>query len=196
MHRGVLAVTVVGLCSSALLGCSSDTPQADPTSSPPTSSISTTSAPTTTPPTTPSAPPKTSTPPPLARQETVAGSKAFVRFYISAINASWHTRSGAIPRKFSTPGCISCRGLASSMDKIRHDDGLYRGGDWIVTSTTPIPLQTRNRPIVHTAVTVKPGAWKRSPSDHLRRIEAGKMYVDVHLVWSDATWLVTSMVLA
>jgi hypothetical protein len=196
MYRGALVAAIAALCAPALLSCSGDPSPPDPTTPSPSTTTTTTatSRPPTTPPTTTATTPVASTPPPLAERESLAGSRAFVRFYIAAINASWHARSGSVPRRFSTRNCVSCRGLALSMDKIRHDDGFYRGGDWIVTSTVSIPLQSRVRPIVHTAVTVRPGVWKRSPTDRLRRIEADKMYVDVHLVWSDTTWLVTSMV--
>lgn len=117
-----------------------------------------------------------------------------MRYYIDSINNSWHTRSGAIPRHFSTAGCISCRGIASSIDNIRDDGGFYRGGDWIVTSATPVPLQQPTKPIIHTAIDVTAGQWKKSRTDHLRKIEADKMYIDVHLIWGDTSWLVTSMV--
>ena len=95
---------------------------------------------------------------------------------------SWHARSGAVPRQYSTPGCISCRGLASSMDKIRRDGGFYRGGDWIVTSTTPIPLQSRDDP----SFTPPSRSSRGSGSDpqtttyaRSRRTRCTSMYIDL-----------------
>lgn len=196
MRRGVLAGIVTALLSPALLGCSSDSPQAEP-SSPPTTPTNTATSPSTSPPrTTPSTPAKTVSPPPLAKRETVPGSKAFVRFYIGAINTSIEATADSAVRRFSTTQCVTCRGIASSMEKIRRNHGFYRGGDWVVTSVSPIPLQTRARPILHTAITVTPGVWKRSPTDRERTIKAGKMYVDVHLSWAKSHWLVTEIVSA
>ncbi len=198
MRRQVIATAMAAVCALAmtgLTGCSDESTAAPP---PTTQSTPTTTAtsPTTAPPPTTTAPtPTLPVIPSQARQKSVAGAKAFVRFYFDAINASWHARSGAVLRRYSTPDCISCGGLASSMDKIRTSNGFYRGGEWIVTYTTPIPLQRPTQPIINAAIDVKPGSWKRSPSDHLRIIRAEKMHVDVHLTWSGG-WLVTSMVLA
>lgn len=82
------------------------------------------------------------------------------------------------------------------MDEIREGGGFYRGGNWVVATESPIPLQSLNMPIIHTSLDVKPGVWTRSRHDRLRRIEPGKMYVDVHLTWTAHSWRVTSMVLA
>lgn len=196
MHRGVIAAAILGMGSPVLLSCSNEARPSDPTPPAMIPSVSVTSPSSTPPSATAMTAVKTVEPPPSARSKSIPGAKAFVRFYITAINSSWHNRTGLVPRRYSTPDCISCRGLASSMDRIRRDNGFYRGGDWIVTSTTQIPLQSLVRPIIHTAITVRAGIWKRSPNDHLRRIEADKMYIDVHLRWSGTAWLVTSMVLA
>src|SRR6188472_1150946 len=164
MHRGVIATAIAALWSAVLVGCSSASPSTDPTPPPTTPSVTVTSAPTTPPPTTPTTP-TGPTIPPLARQQSLAGAKAFVRLYIDAINSSIDPDSNSIVRSYSTAGCITCRGIASSMDKIRRNQGFYRGGDWIVTSVTPIAHQPPSRPILHTAVTVTAGTWKRSPED-------------------------------
>src|SRR5581483_47195 len=141
--------------------CSGDsTAVTDPTTRPPSSSPPTTSTPPTTPTkTTPSGrqPPVLPT---LAKEKSLAGARAFTRFYIQAINYSWHARSGELLRQYSTADCIACRGLAGSMDNIKRDGGFSHGGDWIVTSASPVPLQTMIRPIIQIGVTVQPGEWK------------------------------------
>lgn len=194
MHRAVIAAAVTGLCSPLLFGCDGDTAKADPTTTPTTASVSLPSPITTPPPTT--TPATTVTPPPLAKRKSVPGAKAFVRYYIGAINSSTKASSSAVVRRLSTTECITCRGIASSMDEIRRNHGFYRGGDWLITSVVPIPLQTLRHPIIHTAITISAGVWKRSPSDHVRRIEAERMYVDVHLRWATTNWIVTSIVSA
>lgn len=198
MIRTAATVTGAALAVTLLSGCAGS-PGAG---GPPTTPVApTTHRPSTAPTTratspTPTDPTQTAPLPPQAREKSIAGAKAFVRFYIDGVNRAWHAPSGALPRRFSTPGCISCRGMATSMDQIRGSHGFSRGGDWIITSITAVPHQPAQKPILHTAITIEPGVWKRNPTDHLRHIKAGKMYVDVHLVWSDSTWLVSSMVLA
>lgn len=194
VRRLVIATALVGVCAPLLAACSDDSTAATPTTSSPPPSVTT--PPSAPPPQTTSTPPEPDPLPPLAKQESIAGAKAFVRFYFGAINQSWDTGSGAILRHYSTPRCIACRGMASSMESIHANNGFYRGGDWIVTYTTPIPLQQSKQPIINTAVIVRPGTWKRSPSDHLRLIPADKIHIDVHLAWSGKNWLVTSLVLA
>lgn len=193
MHRVAVGALLASLCLPAVTACSGDPSQAAPETSPSTVSLTLTTPPTA-PTSSPSTAPVTSALPPLAKTESSAGANAFVRFYMDVINRSWHARWGSLVRRYSDADCVSCRGIASSMDKIREDGGFYRGGDWIVTSTTPVPLQESSRPIIHTAVTVTAGAWKRSEADRLRRIRADKMYIDVHLVWSQPGWRVVSMV--
>jgi len=201
MQRGVIATAVTALaglamCCAGLTACHSDPVQADPTPPPISTSGPATTAPTTTPVTTQPTTPAGPTLPALARQPSLAGAKAFVRFYVGAINSSIKLTSSRFLRAHSTRECVTCRGIASSMDKIRRAHGFYRGGDWVITSIGAIPLQPRNRPILHTAITVTPGAWKRSPSDHLRKIKADKMYVDVHVSLTRGHWIVTSIVSA
>lgn len=199
MRRQVLATAMAAACAlglTGLTGCSDESTAAPP----PTTHISpttTATSPTTAPPPTTTAP--TSALPVLpsqARQKSVAGAKAFVRFYIDAVNSSIQPRSTEVLRHFSTKECVTCRGIASSMDMIRRNHGYYRGGDWLVTATSPVPLQTPNRPIVHTAITVEAGEWKRSSTDHVRKIGATKIYIDMHLAWSRSNWVVTGMVQA
>jgi hypothetical protein len=196
MPRGVVAATVAGACSLLLLNaCSSDSPGAEPTTPPTSASVTVSTPPTTSPSTTPTTS-NSPTIPPLARRQSVAGARAFVRTYMVAINSSFDPKANAIVRTYSTAACITCRGIASSMTKIRRAHGFYHGGDWIITSVTAIPLQPASRPIMHAAITVTAGAWKRSPTDHLRRIKADKMYVDVHLTWTKSHWVVASIVSA
>lgn len=196
MHRLVTAAAIAGLLSPVLSGCDGDTAKATPTTTPTTPSVTVSSPATTTPtPTTPTTPAGPSIPA-QAKDDSIPGAKAFVRFYVGAMNTSIQARSSTLVRRLSTTECVTCRGIASSMDKIRRNHGFYHGGDWIITTLAPVPLQKPHRPIIHTAITVSAGLWKRSASDHPRKIEADKIYVDVQLLWAKTNWLVTSIVSA
>lgn len=194
MRRLALGGAVAMLaCAPLVASCDSDPSSASPT---PSTSAVTSSTPS---PTTPStAPPTTTTPalPESAKSETVSGAKSFVRYFMRLINYTSHARVGAPLRRLSTPHCISCRGIADSNDKLREGGGFYHGGDLIVTSMTPVPLQARERPIIHTSLNVRSGVWKRTPRDHPRQIKSEKMYLDVHLIWIGDHWVVTGMLLA
>lgn len=191
MHRVAVGALLIGLCLPAVTSCSGDPSQAAPETSPSTVSLTLTTPPTPAP-TSTTAP----TPPPVAREKSARGARAFVHFYMRALNSALQPPWNEVMRRYSTAACVTCRGIASSMQKIRMDHGFYRGGAWIVTSTYGVPLHTRSHPIMHTAITVTSGEWKRSPTDHLRTIKADKIYVDVHLSWSANKWLVTEIVQA
>lgn len=189
MHRGVLAVTVVGLCSPALLGCSSDTPQADPTSSPHTSSVSPTSPPATPPPTTPSSP-QEPTIPALARQESLAGAKAFVEVFATKMNTAWTTTETRALSTLFAPTCASCEDITAGIDSIGTHDGRTQGAIWSITALSPIPLQPKTKPIIHAAIRTSAGRWKPSADAKWRSIPTSTTQWDVHLAWTQRGWLI------
>lgn len=191
-HLGLGGFTAA-VCGLLLLGCSNDSAASTPT--PPTTTSSSTSPSSPSPTTTSDAPPSRAPQlPALAKEESIAGAKAFVRFYMQAINYSWHARNGALLRQHSTVRCVSCRGLARTMDDLRTNGGFSKGGDWLVTSASQTPLQPQDMPIIHTSITATRGSWRKSSTDHVRQIKPEKIYVDVHLRWVSGRWRVTSMV--
>lgn len=196
MNRLTVGAALAVVALTVTTGCTDDssatTPPTLATSPLPTPTITTTSAPTTPPPTTSSV----TTPPPSAERPTLAGAKAFVRFYIDAINQAYKSGSGAVLRSHSTQSCISCRGIASSVELIRKNHGFYHGGDWIVTFTTPVARQSLTKPIIIAAIDVQSGEWKRSSTDHLQTIAEDKIHVTAYLVRAEGKWLTRSMVMA
>jgi hypothetical protein len=196
MVRTVTAI--VGLVSCLSMSACTD---GDVAAAPTTTSPSSTSAAQTTPTTSaPTSPPTQEPQPPelpaLAKEKSPAGAKAFVKYYMGIVNYSWHVGSGSLARRYSTPECVACRGIASSIDEMSRAGGFYRGGDWAADSPVLIPSEPLDTPIVHTALKQSAGEWKRSADDRLRRIPPSRSYVDVHLTREGALWKVTSMVFA
>ncbi len=184
MHRGVIVTAIAALCSTMLLGCSNGDPQADPTTSPTSPSVSVSDPPTTTPATTPT-PPTTPTIPPLAQQQSVAGAKAFVRFYIEAINTSWHATSRRLcSLVVLDPSASPVEASHRRWTRFGETTASTQGGDLDRDIDDSDPLQTQSSPILHTAITVDRRYLEAIADDHLRKIEADKMYVDVHLIWT------------
>ncbi len=200
---GRTLTAIAGLvCCVVLSACSSDSvaEPPDPTPTPETTSMS--SAPTSPPSSSPTSSATQEPPaqppemPALAKEKSPAGAKAFVEYYMEVVNYSWHAGSGDLARRFSTPDCIACRGIARSIDQMERGGGFYRGGEWAATLPVLIPSEPIDKPIVHTALKQSSGTWKRSEEDRLRRIPSSRQYIDVHLTRVGASWKVTSLVFA
>lgn len=201
MGRTVTVITGL-LFSLAVSACSGDSVAgpSDPTPTPETTSMSSssTSPPTSAPTSSATQEPPAQPPemPALAEEKSPAGAKAFVKYYMAVLNYSWHAGSATLARRFSTPDCIACRGIARSIDQMARSGGYYRGGEWAAALPVLIPSEPIDKPVVHTALEQSPGTWKRSEEDRLRRIPSSRQYIDVHLTRVGASWKVTSLVFA
>jgi Family of unknown function (DUF6318) len=197
--RHVAAVVLSAACSFAGLSACTDSNAANDA---PRTTLSTHSASSSSPSPSPSAPPTAVNSPAVpkmpaaARKLSAAGAKAFVRYYMTALNYSWHSGSSRLARSGSTAACLSCRGIAQSIAKMQKSGGFYRGGDWRVERPVLIASTNLRTPIVHAALIQTAGRWKKSADDHLRELEPSRQYVDFHLQRTPGGWRVTSMVLA
>ncbi len=82
MRRAVVAALTAGLCSAGMTACSDDPSPDPPATSSSTTSTTTPTTPTTTSPTEPE-PPEL---PALAKENSKAGAKAFVRYFVAVLN--------------------------------------------------------------------------------------------------------------
>lgn len=192
--RRFVFVVISSLCCWALGGCSGEGPvrNASPHTKVDAAPISTSASPSTASPE-PAHPPRM---PALAKERSPAGAKAFVRYYVAVLNYSWHSGHSTLTRRYSAPGCVSCRGIARSIEQMTQAGGFYRGGAWRLKAPVLVPSQPGSAPIVHAALIQSSGHWKKSAADRLRVIKRDQNYLDVHLIRKSGTWKVTSMVFA
>lgn len=196
------------VCCLALSACSWESvagpPETTPTpstsiSTPSTTSVSppTTSVPTpsTTPTTTgqepPGQPPKL---PAVAKEKSSAGAKAFVQYYIDAMNYAWISKSTILLDRLAADGCVQCSDIANGIDQIARRHGSTQGARWSSKSAVLIPFQPKNAPIVNVAIATSRGRWKPTSNDDWMVIQPSIAHWDMHLRRSGQGWVIASAV--
>lgn len=179
------------ICLVATTACSGDS-AADPApSKTPTSAVVTTSS---SPAATTPATPKPPEMPSLAKEKSTAGAKAFVRYYVEALNYSWTVGRGTFLRTLSTRSCGACQDLADVIDRFAAHGGYQRGAEWRVDAITLVPTQPLNEPIARCAVRVAIGSWRASASTRVHRIHSALTHDDFHLAWTRGQWRMMDVV--
>lgn len=194
--RRYVAACLALLCCVALAGCTSETSATGgrTTMTPPATSEPTTSttAPTTA--TTTAGDPQAPKMPPLAKKQSTAGAKAFVKYYVASLNYSWATGQGLPIRRLSAQSCIACSSLANTIDKFTAAGGFQRGADWHVRRIELVPTQSARLPIARSIIHVDSGRWRSSSSGRLHQIDPMRARDDFHLIWVRGEWRMTNVV--
>lgn len=132
----------LGLMLGLMLGlaaCGDSDPTPSPTTSAPTSP---TSNPTTSPTTTSPTPPAI---PDTARHHTKAGAKAFVIYYVQAVDYAQQTLDTSPVEAVSAPTCVGCKAGIRTIKRIARKHGHIEGGNETVSalqSETVMPNQS------------------------------------------------------
>jgi len=191
MRRAVAAAIAAGLWLTSA-ACTAE-PAANPPSTAPTatdpSTTTTSGTPTTSGPATTS-PGEVKAPvmPALARENSRAGAKAFVRYYIETLNFSWQAlRPDALSAE-SSNRCRVCRLISKRITKTRSNGGYQHGGEWSPTRIFPLPGQTDERSKFLVTLRIAKGSWKPAAGDSPHAIVAGTVTNEFDLVWSPAGW--------
>ena len=187
--RRSLAVTVI-VASSALLlaGCSQRDVAGSIESSPSSSESNRTEPPTAAP--TPSETTTVEAPamPVLAKQQSNAGAKAFIRYYIDVLNHSHRSQTSQLLRSLGTPTCPVCDILAAGIDGIRKAGGVQRGGGWTVTDIRLLPRSDDRHPNYLVDIDVASGSVKRSSEDSRHTIPPSHLRYVFQLGWYQGNW--------
>ncbi len=197
MRRAVAAAIAAGLWLTSA-ACTAE-PAANPPSTAPTatdpSTTTTSGTPTTSGPATTS-PGEVKAPvmPALARENSRAGAKAFVRYYIATLNYSIHARSGDLLRGASTPGCRACNSVASLASGLEKKGGYQEGGDWTPTNIYFIPAQKPSEPIVDVTISVSHGELRLTKDDPVQQIPRETIHNEFHLRRLGNAWRMTKLV--
>jgi hypothetical protein len=132
--------------------------------------------------------------PPLAREKSRAGAKAFVRHYIDVLNYSWATGTGSALTNLSHKQCVSCRGLANFIDEVYAAGGYQRGGEWRVAVMALVPGTVDGAIVATPAIDVLPGRWKESADTHATAIEPHRIHYEFRVGWSNGQWRMRDIV--
>ncbi len=189
MRRAVSAALAAGLwlTSAACTAAPGAAPStATPTATAPTTTSTTTA--TSTPSSTTSGKPQPPVMPALARENSQAGAKAFVRYFVDTLNFSWQAlRPDALSAE-SSKRCNVCRLISKRITETRSSGGYQHGGEWSPTRIFPLPGQTDEQSKFLVTVRIAKGSWKSAAGDSPRAIVAGTVTNEFYLVWSPAGW--------
>jgi hypothetical protein len=133
--------------------------------------------------------------PPLAREKSRAGAKAFVRHYIDVINYSWRTLTTRNLRTLATAECAGCRAAAQGIDRVADAGGQKTGAAWSVRSIAAVPGSGKD-PVLQAIVDIRAGEYRPSADANPRPIDPSREVFDFHLAYSGGQWLVTTWVAA
>jgi hypothetical protein len=192
-RAGTAIAAIVALCAGVLVGCdggSAAGPSPTTSGSP---SGSGTSSDTTTP-TTPTADTTGPSQPPempaLAREQSRAGAKAFVRHYVDVLNYSWVSMDPRLLTEFATPSCTICHRFSEIISRAGKHGGFQHGGQWSVQRAYGLPSVDPDRLDLLVTVQINAGRWRPTASDPVQTIERSTVTNQFSLQWVDGVWLV------
>lgn len=186
--RRSLAVAVALASSTALLlaGCSQQDVAGSIESSSGSSEPRTTNSPTTTP-----TPSKTTAEPPampaLAKQQSNAGAKAFIRHYIDVLNHAYAVPDPDELRQLSDDACQSCESLIQISERLSENGGRQVGGEWHPTAITTAAKDNSTKYFV-VEIRVDEGYSKRDPEDRKHHIKAHGLQLQIGLTHQESRW--------
>jgi hypothetical protein len=185
MRAGRFISLLAGLaCAASLAGCDSNpSPAPLPSESPPSASPSATGTPSPTPPAMPDA----------AKGTGEKSAKAFVRYYIDALNFATSTGDTTKVRAASVPACMSCDSMLDKIETVYRDGGYFRGAGWTITDIKYQPLQPRSRPILSVGVQLAEQEMLERQGGQVERFEGGPNRLTLKLVMSEVNWQVQKL---
>lgn len=190
MRRAVAALAA-GLCL-ASAACT-----AEPGADPPTATPTATAPPTTTSSTTPtSSAPATSTPgdlkapvmPAQARVNSRAGARAFIRYYLAALNYGYLAGDSRAVARVAARDCAVCGAFANNIERIQRRGGGQTGGIWSVARLDPIASGPQSDEIFIGRVQIAEGTTRATRHAAMRPIHAESKYFEFHVSWSGSAW--------
>lgn len=195
--RRAIALATVGLCLAASAACTnSDATEprsTSSTSSTPGQSSPTDSLPTSSPPPSEKPTPQPPVLPEAAKAKTTAGAKAFVRFYVDALNFGYLEQD---PQAISTVSSGTCQICATIVRNIRHihaQGGSQKGGSWMVKAMHVVPTGASDRLILIAKVVISPGKARASAEARFQPIAKDRTFYEFHCEWSSRAWLMEDL---
>lgn len=196
MRRALAAALAAGVCSATLAGCTDDSSAGPTTSTSPgtTSAIpSTTTEPTESTTSAPVTEPRPPVMPALAKEQSKAGAKAFVRYAVDALNYGYLQGNADAFATVSSKNCPVCSALQANVKRIDRRGGMQVGGEWSTTSIDEVPSGTPARPIFIAAVRIADGWTTPSANATRERIRPAETFFEFHLRWTKSGWQLTDL---
>jgi hypothetical protein len=177
-----VAVLAALACSAALVGCQANPEPAPlPSESPSATAPSEADSPSPAPPTMPAE----------ASGTSEKSAKAFVRFYIDALNFATATGDTHVLQKHSDQACDSCNSVVERIVGVYDAGGHIESQGWRIRSMTLVPLQPRHRPVLDVGLRLLPQLVIEEAGAEPQKFEGGKLPATFHLAFAEGYWTVT-----
>ena len=201
MRLAIAIAAAAGLCSPMLASCSgtAENPSAgaQPSSSTSTSTTTSTSGssrsspsptPTTRSSNSPAEPAQPPAMPALAKDDSRAGAKAFVRYYVDIINYGYLSGDATALLKLGAKTCAVCSALARNVDQISNRGGEQVGGQWSVKTLNPIASGSESLEIFIAKVEVAKGRSRATRTSPAKPIKPSASFYEIHVSWTGSSW--------
>lgn len=192
MRRALAAALAVGVCSATLAGCTEDSP-AGPTTVTSPGTTSRTPSTATTEPTKPTASTTTTEPaspvmPALAKKQSKAGAKAFVRHYVDVLNYAWTQLKPRTLVEVSSDDCRVCSLIIRRIAITDQKGGYQVGGEWSPRRIYALPGQSARQPKFLVTIDIRSGTWKPARGQDERKISSSRVTNEFDLTWMPQGW--------
>jgi hypothetical protein len=125
--------------------------------------------------------------PDLAKQNSIAGAKAFVRYYIDVLNYAFSELQPTRLDALSPAGCGLCRSFVGGVRKLRRNGGSQIGGTWSTSNVAGLGSDDASTFFV-ADVDARRGTSYASPDAPGHRILPDHLEVIFQLRRADAGW--------
>lgn len=173
----------MGLCA-AVTGCSSNpSPAPLPSRSPSASAPSEATSPEPTPPTMPA----------VAQGTSEKSAKAFVRYYIAALNFAGPYGETEELKRLSSRSCTACSAIIELIAEVHENGGYIRGEGWTVRSVETVTFDDAMGRVLDAFVRVHPQEIRTSASGEPSKFEGGRRLKTFWLAKRGDDWVVTRL---
>ena len=125
-----------------------------------------------------------------AKGTSAASAKAFVRYYIGAVNFALETGDVSEVRQLSDAGCSSCSAVADSVSAVYENGDRLTGKGWEVKGVSPVANQPRLRPVIQVAVLINPQTKISGSNAKPEHRPGGHKLMVFDLASRDGQWIV------
>jgi hypothetical protein len=116
--------------------------------------------------------------------------KAFVRYWVEALNYAGVSGHVEVLAANSAPSCVSCNGVIQSIRKVHRHGGHYEGDGWSVDTIKYQPLQPGDRPVLTVGVDIAPQVLVAHKGATAKKFDGGPRSMTFRLERAGERWLV------
>jgi hypothetical protein len=131
--------------------------------------------------------------PPEAEGTSPEAAKAFVRYWVDAMNYAAATGGTAPARSVSSSACGSCHEMLDKIASVYEAGGVFRGEGWQILQMRYQPFQRKTHPIVSVGIRVARQVMIPSASSDPEIFKGGRNQLNLHLIYQRQQWRIRDL---